>query len=333
MCEGAPHLPAQARRSRTNEARVRDRACCSRGKVSPGSLPVGPSVVPGLLLLLVVSPLAAQSLGRGRPVPVFQEAPGWAEGAGLMVANATLGAVSATVVRACRGEPLVPGLLWGAAGGAIHYAGKRVAVERFDGAGLLGRQIGGVGTSVVRNAMDGGRGPLDELMLPLGPVRMYVRTRGAGPRVRARLDVTAVAAALYARWNPALHLDAGESLSSGTLVFRVNNRAIHMPWSDTELCGAELSSTILLSRLFEAETDARVFAHERVHVIQSDYVQHVVSDPLVGLLMGGTATGRALHRHVELNVGEVLTGLLEHALLRSYSHRPWEIEADGLAFR
>ncbi len=284
-----------------------------------------------MVVAFLVLATGAESQGCGRPHPDFGDAPGWVSGASLLAVNAAVGGVVAATVQAVRGERVVPAFLAGVAGGAVAHAGKRVAASRFDGAGLLGRQVGALGASMVRNGMEG-RGLLEEVMLAVGPVRMYVRPASPGGSFRARVDATALAAAVWAIWEPSFRFDPGESLSSGSLVFRVEDRAMRMPWSRTELCGAELSSTILMSRLFPAADDARVFAHERVHVLQSDFVEHVVSDPLVGWLTRDTGLHVAT-RHVEVNMGEGLFEVAERLLVLPYRQRPLEVEADYMSLR
>lgn len=87
--------------------------------------------------------------------------------------NALLGGATAAGMRLIRGESASESwsAFWtGTLGGGVTYAGKRVAVERFGGAGFLGRELATVGGSMVRNA-SAGRGVLEELVLPVGPVR------------------------------------------------------------------------------------------------------------------------------------------------------------------
>src|SRR5688500_18069440 len=92
----------------------------------------------------------------------------------LLAINAALGAVTAGFSQSVRGKPVLPAMRTGALGGALAHIGKRVAVERWSGAGLLGREIGAVGHSMIRNASDG-RGAADQLILPLGPGRFHIQ--------------------------------------------------------------------------------------------------------------------------------------------------------------
>lgn len=83
-----------------------------------------------------------------------------------------LGGLTAGIVQRLRGGSFSDGFARGAVGGAVAYAGRRIAAERFDGAGLLGRQVGAVGASVVRNASER-RPSLERLFFPAGPLHVY----------------------------------------------------------------------------------------------------------------------------------------------------------------
>ena len=60
---------------------------------------------------------------------------------------------------------------------------------------------------------------LSRVMLPVGPLHLYLEPRGRAP-LRVKLDAAAVAAAAYAATRPDSRLDAGESLASAAMVFR-----------------------------------------------------------------------------------------------------------------
>lgn len=111
-----------------------------------------------------------------------------------LLVNGVLGAATSAATRLIRHEPVWEGLLGGFVGGGVAYAGKAVAAEGFRGAGLMGREITAIGSSVVRNAGNG-RSLLEALVLPVGPMRLYLNADSSGVRMQPRLDLAAVAAA------------------------------------------------------------------------------------------------------------------------------------------
>ncbi|HEX8692842.1 MAG TPA: hypothetical protein VF746_10505 [Longimicrobium sp.] len=261
-------------------------------------------------------PLPAQRYGAGDEVAVA-------------AVNAALGGLTTGVWRVVHGRRFTDGMLTGMAGGALGYAGKRVAVERFFGAGLLGREVGAVGASLVRNSADG-RPALERVMLPLGPVRFYVTPREPAP-VRVRLDATATAYAVYQAFRANHALDLEQSLSAGAVVFRVYGGG------DGVYAGQEDAYTILLfypaeRRPLTPEERRAVgitAGHERVHVLQDDQMFLYVASPLEDRLLPAR---KGLLRHVDVGLA---TPLLWRGLsnLIEYEDRPWEDEAEILSLR
>lgn len=243
-----------------------------------------------------------------------------------LVSNALLGGVTAGARRLAAGGSFGDGFAAGAAGGALTYAGKRIAVEDFSGAGLLGRQVAAVGSSVSANAAEG-RPALETVALPAGPVRVYLGGRGDGPRVRARLDLAAVAAAAYTLTLPDTRFDAGESLSSGALVFRRTGRPEELGYNGAQTAGVIQvrypDGDALTPEL--REQVRRSVRHERVHAIQYDQAFALWSAPAEAWLMEKTAVGRTLSRWVDLGLNApALAGL---GAPIPYEARPWESEA------
>ncbi len=234
--------------------------------------------------------------------------------------NALLGGMTAAGLRMLRGESARDSwsAFWtGALGGGLTYAGKRVAVERFDGAGFLGREIASVGGSVVRNAA-AGRGPLDELVLPVGPVRLYV----AGGAVRARVDVaTLVVSGIFMATYDA-RFDPGASLSAGSLVFR---GAAPMP------ALSSAGATVVWSEMPSSE-GPRLMAHERVHTLQYDQAFLSWGEEMERWAGRQVPGMDGAFRHFDLGASALglRTGL---ALALGYHDRPWEREAYFLAQR
>lgn len=234
--------------------------------------------------------------------------------------NALIGGTTAALFRVLHGEPAWSAFWEGALGGGVAYAGKRVAVERFDGAGFLGRELASVGGSMVRNA-SAGRALLDELVLPVGPVRLYISgDRGVVPKVD--LSTLIVSGAFMATYDA--RLDLAASLSSGALIFRGSS-----PMPGLTAAGA----TVVWSDM-PASEGPRLMAHERVHILQYDQMflmwgeglERWATGPVSRSRVGGVLDGVDLGFSA-LGIGAGLTLALD------YHSRPWEQEAYFLAQR
>lgn len=239
--------------------------------------------------------------------------PGLRQELAVVGANALLGGMTAATARALRGEPFWSSFWTGAVGGGVVYAGKRIAVEDFAGAGLVGREVASVGGSMVRNAASG-RAALQELVLPVGPVRLYISRQGVVPRVDVATVVAASAFMLYYD----ARLDLGQSLSAGALIFRGTGP---MP-------GLSSAGAVMVWDDMPAHEGPRLLAHERVHILQYDQaflswgerpenrITDLVPDRWSGGLFGYLDTGAV-----------VLAGRSALSALLPYAHRPWEAEA------
>lgn len=270
-----------------------------------------------LLAACLIVPAAPHSLPAQALCSSMEECPGQVIDVGvqeeLAVAglNALLGGATAAVSRLVRGEPVWEGLLVGAAGGGAVYLGKRVAVEEFGGAGLLGREIASVGSSMIRNAT-AGRTAFDELVLPLGPVRLYINDGEVLPRVD--LATIAAAGALMVRYDA--RLDAAASLSAGALVLRGNS-----PTPGLSSAGAILTWSDLPSH-----EGPRLLAHERIHILQYDQAFLSWAEPAERWLAPRAPVPDGLLRYID--VGGLALGLRTGLNIAvDYGHRPWEREA------
>lgn len=232
-------------------------------------------------------------------------------------ANSLLAGVTAGVRRHFAGGSFWGGFAGGALGGSVTYAGKRVSGERFAGAGLLGREVAAVGASMVLNASDG-RGLLETVTLPAGPLRLYV-DRSAPLTLQARLDLAGVVAAAYVATR-ASAVDWRSSLSSGAPVFLVRQPSL--------AAGRHIAGVIQL-RDDTPEVMERSLAHERIHVAQYDFASYVWSRPAERALLGGSRSGRWISSHVDFGLHLPVQGIL--SLLVPYPQRPWEWEAHVLS--
>lgn len=284
---------------------------------------IAPAAVALALLALPVLPVRAQC-GLG-PEPCRPDAPTWVGEFAALSANAVLGGLTAGLVSHVRGGEFGDAFLRGLGGGAGVYAGKRIASERFDGAGLLGRQVAAVGTSMVRNAGQG-EAAFTRLLLPIGPVWLEL-----GPRFRpaaARIEPFALGWTLYGLLEAELEFDAGRSLSAGTAVFRTRGTLLSFDGEEAHAAGMTNAGVILLADVpaYGNPFMERSFAHERAHVLQQDFLGMAWTDPLVQRLVRRTPATGAVGRRIAFNLStELMRGL--GRLFPEHENRPWEIEA------
>lgn len=246
----------------------------------------------------------------------------------LASANALLAGLTAGVSRALRGGSFVDGFLRGGAGGAVAYAGRRIAVGRTPAAGLLGRQVHAVGASVTRNAATGA-GTLASVVLPLGPLRVDVGRRPGEGVPRLRVSGADAVMSIWAFSRPELSLDVGESVSSGALVF---DSSEHIEVGGNRIQGVAFGGVVLLSGFLRDRGHA--LAHERVHILQHDFVSRLWTGPLEDWLLGHVPGSRHLPSWLQPDLLE--PGLA--AVLASFGSLhsddlPWEVEARSLTER
>jgi len=300
-----------------------------------------PSMAVGLVsfwvLLSVPLSAAAQPLAQssGRALdPDGYVAPGWAVNLGLAGTNALLSGTVVSLHRWVRGESMgtafQEGFGPGALSGILTYAGKRIAVESFGGAGLLGRQIHGVGASSARSVSLGG-GMADDLWLFLGPVRFQVKHSGEGGGPRWRVSGLDTYWLIYGIADSRFSLDWENSLSSGAPVFRPDRGRRIEARSGGRIGGAALGGVIFLSDGL-GEEEENLLRHERVHVMQFDYLHTLVSQPVELALLRRLRGGKedSLLRHVEARLYPDLLILGFGAVLGTSAESrraPWEVEA------
>ncbi len=282
-------------------------------------------------LVLAPGGAAAQGIQTFVPdtLPVPPGAAYWVGQASDLAVNALVGGAAGGLLQLLRGGSFRDGFARGVLGGAVIYGGKRVAAQRFDGAGLLGRELSATGASMVRNAGEG-RGLLEKVMLPVGPVNFYVEP--ASPwRVRAHLDAVAAGWILYGATRPELRFDAGRSLSAGVPVFLARDKLIKAG-KNVDAAGLAEPGMVMVSDVpvWGPVFDTRTRAHERVHVLQHDAVFLTVIDPVLDRLLPRVPGGAWLDRRVDVNLSEQLLQALG-PLFSRHDARPWEVEADYLA--
>lgn len=298
---------------------------------SPGSRPI-----PAILVSIALLPSGAAGQN-----PCFDgssevetgctiDAPRWIGEFATLGVNAVLGGLTAGLVQWFGGRPFADAFVAGALGGATTYAGKRLAVEPFTGAGALGRVLSATGGSMVRNVTSGER-LLSRLTLPVGPVWLEIRRGAAGASVGARVDPAALGWLVYGIVEPELDLDAGESLSAGAPVFRTRGKLLSFGDGDSHAAGVTNAGIIYLAHVpaYGESFERRALAHERVHVLQEDALAIQWTDPLADRALHGLG-GLAPTRWIAVNLSTELLRVLGR-LESTHEDRPWEMEAIFLA--
>lgn len=279
------------------------------------------SVLVATLFVSMVGVSTEQALGQSS-IYGSDEGADWGDELGFAATNILLSGAVATLIAALRDDvTIAKALPTAAAGGAVVYLGKRVAVARFTGAGFLGRQVASMGASVGRNAGNG-RGPLDELVFPVGIGRLYWdRTT---TRVALRPDLSTIGLTVSAALESGLTLDWSRSLSAGAPVFLLSGATL-----GENVAGRAVGNVILADPLALSPLDD-VLAHERVHVLQLDQHFTLWGDALEEWAMGllGSRSARVAG-HVDLVVPTMLVGVGVSALWSS-GRDPLESEAQFL---
>ncbi len=267
---------------------------------------------------------SAQS-GSGRS---WQDA-SWVDDLNFAGANALIAGLTGGLVRRVRGGSFSEGFTRGALGGGVVYLGKRTSAARFTAAGLIGRELGAVGSSITRSAAFG-TGLLDTLVLPVGPARIYLPRGGAPGRWSVRLDLTETTGLIYALQESRLAFDLGRTLSSGVPVF-TSPRLFR---SSGEIADGVSASGYVALSYGEGPVDPRVLGHERVHVVQADFLNIAMGLPLEDWVARKVRV-RALPvvRWVDFGQGVVPFHVLASAQVWGRSRSLMEVEADFLETR
>lgn len=259
-----------------------------------------------LLLLFWVGDIGNASAQSGQPV-AFE----WSTEAGVFAANALMGGVSAGLAAVVRGDPPVPAFARGFGGGALVYAGKRIAADPRPGTGLLGRQVASVGGSIIGNAV-AGRRSLDRVAFGVGPMRAYVGRDVPG--VAWRLDVPAAGVLAWGLVTGA-ELDVAQSVSTGAIVLRRQGEFA-------------LPGTIFYSPSASPERKGYVLAHEQVHILQYDQSFLSWGDPFEVWLARRFPSLRATLEYLEFNAPVLATAALVSVFVwEEHGEQPWEKEA------
>ena len=235
--------------------------------------------------------------------------------------NGALGSFSAAMVALATGKDPWRAALQGFGGGVALGAGKQIAGNRFDGAGLVGRQIAAFGTSLVRSATE------DTLVLlvPVGPMTLEIRP-GAVDRVRPRVNVVSAGTMLYYIIRDDTRIDWNGTLSAGAPVFRFPTETVST--RDGVIFGRMDFGTIVLGArppIMDLQRHLTL-PHESIHIAQYDFLDHALALPPERAILRKLGVGDGFLRHVDLGVVSVLlAGVLQMHM--DYDDRPWEREA------
>lgn len=273
-------------------------------------------------LLAAGAPVGAQDPRRSPLEERWVDAT-WVDDLNFMAANALVsGLVTGIFAAVDDDRTFAEGFLTGAAAGGVVYAGKRVAAGRFGGAGLLGRQMTGLGVSLLRNARDG-RGLLDEIVFPVGLARVYWDR--AGGSVAVKPDLYTLYWLGVGSIEDGAELDWQRSLSAGAPVFLTRGAALD------GASGQSFGGVILVDRYERKHLDD-IFAHERVHVLQWDHQYGLWAERVEGWaasLLGSPA--RAVFGWVDVGLAPRL--IMGPAFLLPNGANPFQVEAHYLEVR
>ena len=238
-----------------------------------------------------------------------------------LAVNGALGGFSAAMFALARGKNPWRAALIGAGGGVVMGAGKQVAGRRFDGSGLVGRQLSALGTSVVRAASE----DTMLVLVPVGPVTLEVRPR-AVDRVRPRVNLVGAATVMYYVLRSDTRVDLGATLSAGAPVFRFPTETVST--RDGIIFGRMDFGTIILGTAPSILDEQRrmTLPHESIHVVQYDFLEHALTLPPERAILRKLGVGERFLRHVDIGaVSVMLAGVLQMHM--DYDDRPWEREA------
>src|SRR5687768_4730104 len=272
-----------------------------------------------------VAPLSgAMAEQQAPPPPTHEHAGGYLSGrdrAAHLAVNGALGGFSAAMFALARGKNPWRAALVGFGGGVAIGAGKQIAGQRFDGAGLLGRQFAALGTSFVRSASE----DTMVVMLPVGPMVFEIRP-GAVDRVRPRVNLVATTTMLYYIIRADTRFDVGATVSSGAPVFRFPTETVST--RDGIIFGRMDFGTIVLGANPSILDEQRrmTLPHESIHIVQYDFLEQALSLPPERAILRKLGLGEGFLRHVDVGaISVMLAGVLQMHM--DYEDRPWEREA------
>lgn len=278
--------------------------------------------VAGLAALMPLAEAVAQQQPTQEPLPEQVLGPlSGGERVAHLAVNGALGGFSAAMFALARGKNPWRAALQGFGGGVVMGAGKQVAGKRFDGSGLIGRQLASLGTSVVRSASE----DTTVVILPVGPMTFEIRP-SAVDRVRPRVNLVAATTLLYYVIRADTRVDLGATFSAGAPVFRFPTETVST--RDGIIFGRMDFGTIVLGATPTIlDTQRRMtLPHESIHIVQYDFLEQALSLPPERAILRKLGVGEGFLRHVDIGaISVMLAGVLQMHM--DYEDRPWEREA------
>ena len=238
-----------------------------------------------------------------------------------LAVNGALGGFTAAMYALARGKNPWRAAYKGFGGGVALGIGKQIAGRRFDGAGLVGRQLAAFGTSIVRSASE----DTTVFIVPAGPMTFEVRPR-AVDRVRPRVSLVGTATVLYYVIRSDTRFDMRATLSAGAPVFRFPTETVTT--RDGIIFGRMDFGTILLGSPQTPLDEQRrmTLPHESIHIVQYDFLDQALTLPPERAILRKLGVGPGFLRHVDIGATSVLlAGVLQMHM--DYEDRPWERES------
>jgi len=245
----------------------------------------------------------------------------------IAIVNILVGGLTSGAFSWSSGRSFLRGFGEGGIGGAVSFAGKKIISWDGPAAAWAGRQVSAVGSSLIRSA-ESGQPLFGNVVLPIGPIRLYVRLRN-GLSVRPKIDAADVISIAVAARASESDFDLSATLHNGAVTFLEPVGFDKTPAS--QVAGVISVDNIPADTPRNGTKFSRVglTSHELIHAAQYDFISITLNEPLERSLAEYVPRGRLIHRYVDF-------GLLVPPWLwlnRAIPHdiRPWEREAGSLA--
>jgi hypothetical protein len=150
---------------------------------------------------------------------------------------------------------------------------------------------------------------LDELYVPVGPLRLRVTPRAAR-KLYVSLNVTDAFVLTRNFARPGLVMDWGRTAANGTFTFMTDNRQIRV--DDREVDGVAALSTIVISGF--TNDLQRITRHELTHVHQYFFLEEAWGRPVEDYLRRKVPIARRIPRWLELGIGSPALAILERSM-------------------
>lgn len=245
----------------------------------------------------------------------------------LLAGSALLGSIAASIRCVIEECDVSAAAVRGGVGGLLAFAGRAVAAQEFDGAGLLGRQVSAVGIGFLETP----QGLLPDVVSFRFPALVVRASNRDGTlRLKPAVDASGILVAAYFVARSDVGMNWSRTLSAGTFVLEATGTVFE---HDGEVVnGAAVSTTILLSEL-SSTLMSQTLRHESVHVLQLDLLSGAVFAPVERWLARRMGLA-GVTAHVEVNLlRELSLGATAVVLGDRLATWPFELEANTLVTR